>query len=277
MADHAATPFWRSRITRTGDADPAELLNNPHNWRLHPLAQQEALHALLDDIGWVSSIIVNETTGHIIDGHLRVREALAAGAETIPVTYVSLTATEEAQVLALLDPLRALADLDPQREAELLAQVQTDSAALQNVLALIENGLPPDDGAETGTKGDLKPPEKKPKLEFKIVVGPYSFIVGLTDYTLWINDLYETVGGDEGAVVDELYRRLGLDAVAATLEDTPADDDLTIGAVGDDSTGKTATTEAADTAIVTADEPTTEETNPTPISSDDSITEAVAV
>jgi ParB-like chromosome segregation protein Spo0J len=49
----------------------------------------------LAEVGWVAEVLVNRTTGHIVDGHLRVELALAPQESTIPVTYAELTEDEE--------------------------------------------------------------------------------------------------------------------------------------------------------------------------------------
>ena len=126
---------FRSRIVGHGEEAPDQLLANPANWRIHPRAQQEALKGVLDQVGWVQSVIVNRTTGHLVDGHLRVTLAMREDAMTIPVSYVELSPEEEALVLASLDPLAALAIADKEKLAELLAEVSIDSAELTNVLS----------------------------------------------------------------------------------------------------------------------------------------------
>jgi hypothetical protein len=63
---------WQSRIVGEGEESPDRLLANPRNWRIHPQSQQQALARLLDKVGWVQRVIVNQRTGHVVDGHLRV-------------------------------------------------------------------------------------------------------------------------------------------------------------------------------------------------------------
>jgi ParB-like chromosome segregation protein Spo0J len=58
-------------------------------------------------------VIVNDRTGHLIDGHLRTIVALGhAQSKTMPVVYVDLSADEERQALNLIDPISALARID---------------------------------------------------------------------------------------------------------------------------------------------------------------------
>lgn len=114
---------WLSRIVGDGEADPTELMAHPGNWRTHPDAQQEALASTLERVGYVTRIIVNKTTGHIVDGHLRVEMALAHGQPQIPVTFVELTADEEAVILATLDPIGDMAAINRERLRALVEQI----------------------------------------------------------------------------------------------------------------------------------------------------------
>ena len=69
----------------------------------------------------MQSVIVNRTTGYLVDGHLRVELAKAAGQSSIPVVYVELSEEEEQVILASLDPIGAMATADRDKLAELLA------------------------------------------------------------------------------------------------------------------------------------------------------------
>jgi len=140
-----ATP-WRSRILGHGEEDPTQLLANPGNWRTHPARQRAALRGALSSVGWVQSVIVNQTTGHLVDGHARVEEAISRGEPSVPVVYVELSAEEEAVVLASLDPIGAMATADMQRLGELLAGVTVDDAGLADLLKRI---APPEQNAYT--------------------------------------------------------------------------------------------------------------------------------
>lgn len=62
---------FRSRIVREAMVPAKDLKPNPANWRQHPSHQREALEGILDQVGWVQRVIVNERTGNTIDGHLR--------------------------------------------------------------------------------------------------------------------------------------------------------------------------------------------------------------
>lgn len=102
----------QNRIVGSGAEDPKLLLANPENWRTHPKSQEKALESVLETVGWVQQVIVNRTTGHLVDGHLRVELAIKRDEPTIPVIYVELSAKEERLMLATLDPISAFAESD---------------------------------------------------------------------------------------------------------------------------------------------------------------------
>ncbi len=156
-SDTAPYPAWRNRIVGHGDEAPDQLLANPRNWRVHPKAQQDALGAVLDEVGWVQEVIVNRITGNVVDGHLRVALAITRQEPTIPVKYVELTPDEEGLVLATLDPLAGMAVmardslealLDDVPIAAELVPVLRDGTEFLSGLAAGGDG---EDGAEHGT------------------------------------------------------------------------------------------------------------------------------
>ena len=127
---------WKNRIVASGEEPAGQLLANPHNWRIHPKGQQEALEGVLAEVGWVQEVIVNRRSGRIVDGHLRVTLALRQGEKTpVPVKYVDLSEEEEALILASLDPLAAMAATDKEKLDELMQQVQSDNAQVQQMLS----------------------------------------------------------------------------------------------------------------------------------------------
>ena len=130
----AGPTAWRNRIVGAGDEAPDQLVANPRNWRTHPGAQRDALRGSLSTVGWVQQVLVNRTTGHVVDGHARVEEAISRNEPTVPVLYVELTPEEEALVLASLDPIGAMAERDDARLTELLAELNVDDAGLAALL-----------------------------------------------------------------------------------------------------------------------------------------------
>jgi DNA modification methylase len=126
---------FRSRIVGEGTEAPDQLLANPQNWRRHPKEQLAALEGMLDTVGWVQRVIVNRTTGHMVDGHARVELALKRDEPQVPVLYVELTEAEERLVLATLDPIGGLAQTDQAMLDDLLQGVESGRAGLDEFLA----------------------------------------------------------------------------------------------------------------------------------------------
>ena len=116
--------FFKNRILGEGTESPDQLLANPKNWRIHPSHQRSALLKVLDTVGWVDQVIVNKTTGHLIDGHLRVSVAMEKNEQSVPVVYVELSEQEEEIILASLDPIGALAVADKDLLENLLESVR---------------------------------------------------------------------------------------------------------------------------------------------------------
>ena len=128
------TDQWHNRITGYGEEAPDTLLANPRNFRRHPKHQQDALAGVLRDVGVVQNVIVNRTTGLVVDGHARIALAVLHKQTTIPITYVELSEDEEAIILATLDALADMATVDAAILENLLRDVTTGDAAVQAML-----------------------------------------------------------------------------------------------------------------------------------------------
>lgn len=134
MPKKNVTPF-KNRIVGSGQADIDQILFNPMNWRIHPQTQYEALDAVLEEVGYVQEIIINQRTGNLVDGHLRVTIAKKHGEKSIPCKYVDISPEEEALILATFDPLGAMAARDGEKLNELLSGINTQDETLQALLA----------------------------------------------------------------------------------------------------------------------------------------------
>lgn len=133
MAKRPPTQLFSSRIVGESDVDPATLTANPLNWRRHPKCQQDALEGMLKEVGWVQRVVVNKTTGNIIDGHMRVQLAVDRKEKYVPVVWVELTEAEEAKVLTALDPLGDMAVRDQAMLDSLLSMIETEDAGLASL------------------------------------------------------------------------------------------------------------------------------------------------
>lgn len=125
---------WRNRIVGMEDVAPDQLLAHPDNFRRHGKAQQEAMEAVFEDLGWVQNIVVNKRSGRVIDGHMRVELAMRKGVPTVPVVYVDLTDEEERKALATIDPMGALATMDKEQTRDLLVGLDMDDDRLDALM-----------------------------------------------------------------------------------------------------------------------------------------------
>lgn len=101
---------------------PRELKANPQNWRKHPPAQRASIRQSLDEFGWLKPVTLNDTTGHLIDGHARIEEAIKQQAELVPVWVVELDPAQERRAILTLDPITQMAGVDTDALSALLAE-----------------------------------------------------------------------------------------------------------------------------------------------------------
>jgi hypothetical protein len=134
---------WRNRMTRLVEEDPEQLLANPFNWRIHSYYQQQMMTATLDELGWIEPIVVNERTGHLVNGHMRVSLALSHSIARVPVVYVDLDETEEKMALATFDSIGSLAATDNDQLRDLLSQLPETDSLLDQYFATLTAGSAP--------------------------------------------------------------------------------------------------------------------------------------
>lgn len=152
---------WKNKIIGHDDVAPDQLMAHPLNWRLHPKYQQDTLKGLIDEVGFIRSVTVNQTTGRVIDGHMRVTLALRNDETTVPVEYVELTEEEEAKALLTIDPVSALSASESANVEELLEQIKTDNADISELLADISERA----GINTNGSENIDDPEIEEELE----------------------------------------------------------------------------------------------------------------
>jgi len=164
---------------------PAELAENPLNWRRHPDTQLSALSDVITEVGWAGACLFNERTGRLIDGHARRKVAIEQGCEKVPVLVGDWSEADEAKILATLDPLAAMAEADAAALDALLRDVQTGSQAVADMLTGLatEAGVIPKD-VTPGAGGDEfdATPEEGPTRtavgEVWVIGGKHRLIVG---------------------------------------------------------------------------------------------------
>ncbi|MGC3972373.1 MAG: hypothetical protein QM775_35035 [Pirellulales bacterium] len=145
----------RDRIRELRRVRADQLRPHPRNWRKHPAEQQAALAAVLAEIGYAGALLARECddgTLELIDGHLRA--ATTPDAE-VPVLVVDLTAEEAELLLAVHDPLTAMADTDTELFRNLKADLEREPAELQRLFErTLTAGAPRSKRSQAGAAPD---------------------------------------------------------------------------------------------------------------------------
>lgn len=131
--------MFKNAIIRYGEQPASEFLAHPHNPRKHPDKQRKLVNASLKRFGWVAPVVVNVTTGYVIDGHERVWQALSAGDDTpVPFVEVQVPTELEAELIAVFDRITYEAEYDSDNLQALLATINTDDEVLGALLREME-------------------------------------------------------------------------------------------------------------------------------------------
>mgnify|MGYP003148242659 FL=1 len=113
--------------------DPTSLDENPLNWRKHPQRQTDAIGASIKANGWADTLLFNENTGRLIDGHARRQVAIEEGLDSVPVLVGNWSEEQEKHLLATLDPLGAMAETDAGALSTLTDMVKNEQANLDEL------------------------------------------------------------------------------------------------------------------------------------------------
>jgi len=156
----------RDRIKELRRVRASELRPNPRNWRTHPQAQRDALCGVLAEVGYANALLARELPDgslELIDGHLR---AETTPDMEVPVLILDLNDSEAAKLLALHDPLAAMAEANDEMLAGLIADVETENDAVQAMLdrMIQDPETPVEDIADEGSR-EVNVPEA-----FQVVV-----------------------------------------------------------------------------------------------------------
>ena len=91
------------------EVDPRTLNDNPKNWRVHTRRQRATYSAFKEKHGWLSLIIYNLKTNRLLDGHMRVDEAIKNKEPFVPVILKYVSEKQENEILATFDNIGLLA------------------------------------------------------------------------------------------------------------------------------------------------------------------------
>ena len=131
----------RDRIVEFRRVLASELRPHPHNWRMHPASQRAALTGVLHEIGYADALIARRCADgvlELIDGHLR---AEATPEAEVPVLVVDLDEREAALLLAVHDPLAAMAETDEVQLRTVLSRCTESDVDLQAILGGISREI----------------------------------------------------------------------------------------------------------------------------------------
>lgn len=167
-------PKYRIRIKEHMIVPARELRASPANYRKHPPEQEQAMRAVLDEIGYVDELkVVRERDGglRIIDGHLRA--GLDAN-DMVPVAVLDLKPAEADKMLASFDMITGMAEIDEGDWRALLGSLEATNEEFNDLLARWR-GEGPDLGGAGGA-GGLDPGAARLKLAERFIVPPFSVL-----------------------------------------------------------------------------------------------------
>lgn len=124
----------KDRIKELRRVPASQLIPNPKNWRTHPEKQRNAIQGVLAEIGYADALIARELPDGslmLLDGHLR---AETTPNQEVPVLVLDLDEAEADKLLATLDPISAMAGKSDELYADLIAEMETSSAAVRELL-----------------------------------------------------------------------------------------------------------------------------------------------
>jgi hypothetical protein len=158
----------RDRIVELVRVPANELVSNPKNWRTHPEQQEKAIEAVLGEIGFAGAELCRRLPDGrlmLIDGHARKK---AMGNNMIPCLVTDLSESESDILLAVFDPLSAMASTDTSGLDDLLSSLPSVSEDLAELLLSVGKNA----GCEWAQDQEQvdTSPQLPQGLQFRIVV-----------------------------------------------------------------------------------------------------------
>lgn len=145
----------RDRIRGFCRLAPERIRPNPKNWRTHPEAQRDALKGVLADVGIADAVLVVPCDAGalagllaakdfdawlrgyrgdfmLVDGHLRTETITG---QPVPALVLDLDEREQAELLAVFDPIGDLAGADHARFIALASEFNSTNPAIQQLVS----------------------------------------------------------------------------------------------------------------------------------------------
>lgn len=144
----------RDRVVEMRRVRARDLVPHPLNYRRHGKLQRSAMAAVLGEIGVADALKVRRRDDgryEIIDGHLRA-ETLPD--QEVPVLVLDLSEDEASKLLAVFDPISAMAEHDAEQFDALMATVSFDDGTLSTLTSDLANVPPESFGRRMGNNPD---------------------------------------------------------------------------------------------------------------------------
>lgn len=135
---------FKNRIKEIRTVKGKDIRPNPHNWRVHPYGQKQALKGILSEIGIAGVPICYENAkGELValDGHCRLHDV--GKDQEWQVAVLDITEEEAKKLIAVYDPISEMAEPDPQALTSLLGEVKFTDVDLNSLLKdiAVDNGV----------------------------------------------------------------------------------------------------------------------------------------
>ncbi len=202
---------FRTRVKELLHVPASGLVPHPSNPRIHNERQRAHVDALLRQVGFATALLTYRGEGdklYLIDGHLR---ADLADDDVVPVLVTDLTPAEADLMLAAMDQVAGMAELNDAAMTGLLGSIEHSNADVRRLLddlSTLVDANAGDGGEQQGDGGDgcehrvdelmLRPHEH------------YDYVVVLaSDVGTW-NALCEALGIKQGPLFGRKKSRFGI-------------------------------------------------------------------
>lgn len=132
-------PKFRNRIKEIRLVKASDIIGAPWNWRSHPESQKDQIVASIEELGFFDPLDTRELPDgslQLFDGHARTDLINSRiGPDTlVPCVVTDLTEEEAKKAILLKDPISAEATIDKEKLDALLAEVETQSKPIKDLL-----------------------------------------------------------------------------------------------------------------------------------------------
>jgi len=143
---------------------PSQLMPNDMNWKSHPTAQRMALRSFQEELErrrasgqkisrWIDTLKWNRRSGRLMDGHMRVVEAMEANEELVPVLVFDVDDDTESLIMLYLDKVGSMYTEDQAMLERLLEMAHVGD---ENLVALVLGQMATEEEEEPAGPEDIK-------------------------------------------------------------------------------------------------------------------------